>query len=74
MVTDALVPYLGRHTAATAVRTFAQRSLGMQPEDVRLEDVPRLLAVLAPTLGALIGSTKAEQIARGLERDLAAPK
>jgi hypothetical protein len=74
MVTEALEPFLGRHTAATAVRTFAERSLGLAVDKVQVADVPRLLAALGPTLAALLGSAKAEQIARGLEREVSAAK
>lgn len=66
VVTEALTPYLGPHTAKTAVRTFSQRSLNLAPEALTLTDTLKLVEALRPTLGALLGSAKADEIVRQL--------
>ncbi len=70
IVIDVLSPYLGPHTAKTALRTFAQRTLGIGPEALTLTDALRVVEALKPTLGGLLGSAKAEEIVRLLDREL----
>ncbi len=70
IVIDVLSPYLGPHTAKTALRTFAQRTLQMAPENLTLTDTLRVVEALKPTLGGLLGSAKAEEIVRQLDAEL----
>jgi len=69
-VADRLSPYLGAFNAKVAVKTFAQRSLKLAPEDVTREHLPALLEALRPMLNTLVGraSTDAllDQIGRGV--------
>jgi hypothetical protein len=65
-VVDVLSAFLGPHTAKTAVRTFSQRSLSMEPEALTAADALKLVEALRPTLGGLLGSAKAEEIVRNL--------
>lgn len=53
---------LGPNTARTAVRTFCQRALGVDPEAMPPGDAPRLLAALRPTLRTLLGAATAQQV------------
>jgi len=68
-VASELAEYLGPHTARAAVRTFAQSSLGMAPEAIRPEDVPRLLSALRPMLRTLLGSVICEELLGQLARE-----
>jgi hypothetical protein len=70
IVIDVLSPYLGPHTAKTALRTFAQRTLQMAPESLTLTDLLKVIEALKPTLGGLLGSAKADEIVRQLDVEL----
>ena len=63
-------PYLGPHTARTALRTFALRPVQMQPEKLTLDDALKVVASLKPTLAGLLGSAKADEISRMLNEEL----
>lgn len=70
IVIDVLSPYLGPHTAKTALRTFAQRTLQMSPDRLTLTDTLRVIEALKATLGGLLGSAKADEIVRQLDAEL----
>ncbi len=59
LVTDQLSPYLGPNTARVAVRTFALRTLGVKPEEMKMAEAPRLLEALRPVLKTLLGEAAA---------------
>jgi hypothetical protein len=61
---------LGPNTARTAVRTFCQRALGVDPAEMDPADAPKLLAALRPTLRTLLGATTAEQVLDEIAREL----
>jgi len=62
--------YLGPHTARTALRTFAERSLGKAPESVTRLDTPKLLTALTPMLRTLIGADECEAVLQQIAREL----
>jgi hypothetical protein len=66
-----LAEYLGPHTARSAVRTFARSALQRAPEELRREDMPRLLDALRPMLRTLVGHAISEDILEALAQELA---
>ncbi len=70
IIVETLSPYLGPHTARTAVRTFSERSLQLAPEALTRADAVRLTEALRPTLGALLGSERAAEVLRMLAAEL----
>jgi len=66
-VADALATYLGPNTARTAVRTFAERTLGKRAAEVEREDAPALLDALRPMLRTLLGSGPADHAIQQLK-------
>lgn len=66
-----LAEYLGPHTARSAVKTFAQSALRRTPEELRLEDMPRLLDALRPMLRTLVGHAISDDILGSLAQELA---
>jgi hypothetical protein len=66
-----LSEYLGPHTARSAVRTFAANALHHAPEELRREDMPRLLDALRPMLRTLVGHAISEDILEALAQELA---
>jgi hypothetical protein len=70
-VATRLAEYLGPHTARSAVKTFAQSALHRAPEELRLEDMPRLLDALRPMLRTLVGHAISDDILDSLTRELA---
>jgi hypothetical protein len=69
-VTTALAPYLGPFNARIAVKTFAQRSLKLAPEDLKAEHVPALLDALRPTLYTLVGSAPTDALLERIRREV----
>jgi len=65
-----LAKLLGPNTAHTALRTFCQASLGIDPAALSAADAPRLLAALRPALRTLLGASTAEQVLGDLAREL----
>ncbi len=65
-----LARYLGPHTARTAIKTFADKSVGKLPEEVTRGDVPALLAALRPMLRTLIGGDECESVLHDIAREL----
>lgn len=62
VIIEGLSPYLGPHTARTAVRTFSQRALGATPDKMTLTDALLVVEALRPTLGALLGAEKSSEL------------
>lgn len=62
LIIEGLSPYLGPHTARTAVRTFSQRALGANPEKLTLTDALLVIESLRPTLAALLGAEKSAEL------------
>jgi hypothetical protein len=69
---DRLAVYLGPNTARAALKTFAQKSVGVPPEKMSPEQAKRLLEALRPMLKTLLGAAQADQLVAhmGLEMDL----
>jgi hypothetical protein len=59
---DRLTIYLGPNTARTALKTFAQKSLGMAAEDLSTSQAKQLLEALRPMLKTLVGAAQCERI------------
>jgi hypothetical protein len=70
IIYEHLAVYLGPHTAKTALRTFAQKALGIAPEEVSPAQAPRLLDALRPALKTLLGAGKCQSVVEQMERDL----
>jgi len=64
-----LATLLGPNIARTATRTFCQRSLGIEPEALTPEDVPRLAAALRPALRTLLGADSADRVLAEIDRE-----
>jgi hypothetical protein len=59
---DRLTIYLGPNTARTALKTFAQKALGMAAEDLSTSQAKQLLEALRPMLKTLVGAAQCERI------------
>jgi hypothetical protein len=70
VIAEALTAHLGPSTARTAVRTFSTRALGLSPEQISLEDAPKLLEALRPMLRTLLGPDPADDLLTGLRGHL----
>jgi hypothetical protein len=70
IIAEALTVHLGPSTARTAVRTFSSRALGLRPDQVSLEDAPRLLDALRPMLRTLLGAEPADDLLDGIRGHL----
>jgi non-ribosomal peptide synthetase component F len=60
---------LGPHTARVAVKTFAQRALGLSAEALTVADVPALAQALKPMLRTLLGKQRGEVVAQQIMRE-----
>jgi hypothetical protein len=69
-VTERLAPFLGPFNARVAVKTFAQRKLGLDPGAVTAEHLPALLAALQPTLSTLAGQDAARMLLEKIRREV----
>jgi hypothetical protein len=70
-VADQLSPYLGPFNAKVAVKTFAQRTLKLDPEALTSAHVPALLDALRPMLHTLVGRTSTDALLDEIRRGLA---
>lgn len=70
VVADLLAVHLGPNTARTAVRMSAERAVGRPPEQLRVDDVPRLAVALRPMLRTLLGESEAELLIVAIEAEL----
>lgn len=69
IIVGRLSGFLGPHTARVAVKTFTDRTLGLEPEALTRAQIPGLLANLVPMLRTLIGRERAEVLIRLLLRE-----
>ena len=67
---DRLSVYLGPNTARTALKTFAQRSLGLPAEELSAAQARQLLDALRPMLKTLVGAAQCERIVAQLSVEL----
>jgi hypothetical protein len=70
MIYRELEHYLGPHTAKTALKVFADKSVGKRPEEINRLDAPKLLQALRPMLRTLIGATQCDLVLSQLTREL----
>jgi len=70
IIEKTLSVFLGPNTARNAVKTFAERSLGLAPEAVTRGDCPRLLDALRPMLKTLLGAAQCDALLEKLSREL----
>jgi hypothetical protein len=70
VIVETLSVYLGPNTARNAVKTFAERSLGLAPEALTRGDCPRLLEALRPMLKTLLGAAQCDALLEKLSREL----
>ncbi len=59
---DRLSVYLGPNTARTALKTFAQKSVGVAPEDLDARQAQQLVEALRPMLKTLVGAAQCDRI------------
>jgi hypothetical protein len=67
---DRLAVYLGPHTARTALRTFADKTLAGPPEHMSSVEARRLVEALRPMLKTLVGAAQCERIVSQLNVEL----
>ena len=66
-----IATYVGAHTARLAVKTFAQKSLGVAPDDVLPAQAPQLIRALRPLLRSMLGNEPAETLVETLIKEIA---
>jgi hypothetical protein len=68
IVVKKLSVHLGPHVAKVAIRTFAQQAVALNPEQLTMADVPKLIEAMKPMLSVMIGRAPSgavlEEIAR----------
>jgi hypothetical protein len=57
-----IATYVGLHTARLAVKTFAQKALGVSPDGVLPSQAPTLIRALRPLLRSMLGNEPAERL------------
>lgn len=67
---DRLAVYLGPHTAKSALKTFADKTLRMAPEQMTAGDAQKLVEALRPMLKTLVGAAQCERIVSQLNLEL----
>ena len=67
---ERLTVYLGPNTARTALKTFAQKSLGVAAEELTAAQAKQLLDALRPMLKTLVGAAQCERILAQLAVEL----
>lgn len=60
IIQQRIAVHLGPHTARMAFKMAAGRSVGVTPDAVRLNDVPKVIEELHPMLNVLLGRDKAQ--------------
>lgn len=66
-----IATYVGLHTARLAVKTFAQKALGVSPEAVLPAQAPTLVRALRPLLRSMLGNDPAERLVETLIEEIA---
>ncbi len=67
---DRLAIYLGPHTARSALRTFADKSMDVPLEKINADQARKLLEALRPMLKTLVGASQCERIVTQLAVEL----
>ena len=67
---EQLAPYLGAFNAKISVKTFAQRALGLNTEQLTRDDVPALLEALRPSLYTLVGKASTDALLEKVARQV----
>ena len=67
---ERLSVYLGPNTTRTALKTFAQRTMGGAAETLSVAQAKDLLLALRPTLKALLGAAQCDRILAQLDLEL----
>ncbi len=67
---DRLAVYLGPHTARSALKTFADKTLQVAPEHMTATEARRLVEALRPMLKTLVGAAQCERIVSQLNIEL----
>jgi hypothetical protein len=67
---DRLAVYLGPHTARSALRTFADKTLRTAPEQMSAAEARRLVEALRPMLKTLVGAAQCDRIVTQLNIEL----
>jgi hypothetical protein len=57
-----LEKFIGPHTTRLALKTFAQKTLGVPPEQVRDKEVPELIRALRPLLRSMLGEVQGQRV------------
>ena len=70
VVRERLAPFLGPHTAKTAVAMTAKRDLGADADHLSPQQVPALLEALAPILRTLMGKEQAGRLIDSIQKEL----
>lgn len=70
VVRDRLAVYLGPHTAKSALKTFADKTLRMPPEQMNASEARQLVEALRPMLKTLVGAAQCERIVAQLAVEL----
>ena len=65
-----IATYVGIHTARLAVKTFAQKALGVTPESVLPGQAPTLVRALRPLLRSMLGNEPAERLVDALIEEM----
>jgi hypothetical protein len=69
-IAERLAESIGPFNARVAVKAFAQRSLGLDPAQLRPEHVPALLEGLRPMLNTLVGRQAANAVLRRIGEEI----
>jgi hypothetical protein len=67
---DRLAVYLGPHTARTALKTFADKTMVGRPEQMTSVEARKLVEALRPMLKTLVGASQCERIVSQLNVEL----
>ena len=70
VIHDRLAIYLGPHTTKNALKTFAQKSLGVSAESITAAQAPALLDAMRPMLKTLLGAQASEKLLAQLQVEL----
>lgn len=65
-----IATYVGAHTARLAVKTFAQKALGVAPDGVLATHAPALVLALRPLLRSMLGNEPAERLVETLIKEV----
>ena len=69
-VSGHLAPHLGALNAKVAVKVFAQRTLGIAPEQLTVAHLPALLEGLRPMLHTFVGRAAADALLDSVRREV----